>query len=106
MDERQTKNPVLKCKRIDAKSEQSILLGCNVHSASTGMPGSTSNSKKRVKERARVATKFMAVAKCLRELNNFNTLMSIVSGLNIHATLRLKHTFAAVKKNVAEVGQF
>jgi len=52
----------------------------------------------RVKERARVIIKFMAVAKCLRELNNFNTLMSIVSGLNIHVILRLKATWAILKK--------
>lgn len=56
----------------------------------------------RIKDRARVLKKIITVAKHLRDLNNFNTLMGFVAALNTSPISRLKHTFNAVPKNLLE----
>jgi len=56
----------------------------------------------KVKDRVRAITKVIEVAKHLKELNNFNTLMGIIAGLNMSSVSRLKSTFALVKKNVMD----
>ena len=50
----------------------------------------------KVKDRARVILKVIHVAKALRELGNYNTLMGIIAGLNMSCVSRLKQTMAAV----------
>ena len=44
----------------------------------------------KLKNRSAVISKFMAVAQELRRMNNFNTLMGIVAGLNMSSVSRLK----------------
>uniref|UniRef100_A0A6B2L162 Ras-GEF domain-containing protein n=1 Tax=Arcella intermedia TaxID=1963864 RepID=A0A6B2L162_9EUKA len=56
----------------------------------------------RAKDRTKAVTKFMNIAKHLKDLNNYNTLMAIIAGLNTVSVSRLKQTFASVKKNVLE----
>ncbi|KAK5667389.1 hypothetical protein QVD99_005990 [Batrachochytrium dendrobatidis] len=46
-----------------------------------------------IKNRAKVIENFIKLAKECRKLNNFNTLMAIVSGLNVVAVSRLKATW-------------
>lgn len=50
----------------------------------------------KVKDRARVILKIINVAKALRELNNYNTLMGIIAGLNMSCVSRLKQTMTTV----------
>eukprot|EP01126_Amoeba_proteus_P004741 TRINITY_DN11574_c0_g1_i4.p1 TRINITY_DN11574_c0_g1~~TRINITY_DN11574_c0_g1_i4.p1 ORF type:complete len:183 (-),score=39.22 TRINITY_DN11574_c0_g1_i4:111-659(-) len=45
-----------------------------------------------------VVNKFISIALQLRELNNYNTLMGVVAGLNYGPVSRLKHTFASLAK--------
>jgi len=56
----------------------------------------------KVKDRAKVLTKFMNIAKHLRDLNNYNTLMGIIAGLNTVSVSRLKHSFAGIKRSITE----
>eukprot|EP01128_Nolandella_sp_AFSM9_P006722 TRINITY_DN3523_c0_g1_i1.p1 TRINITY_DN3523_c0_g1~~TRINITY_DN3523_c0_g1_i1.p1 ORF type:complete len:1339 (+),score=367.76 TRINITY_DN3523_c0_g1_i1:157-4173(+) len=56
----------------------------------------------KLKDRIKVLTKFMAVAKILRNLNNYNTLMGVVAGLNTSSISRLKHTFNGVKDKMLQ----
>jgi len=51
-----------------------------------------------LKERTRMLTKFIKISQHLRELNNFNTLMGIIAGINMSAISRLKNTFLEVDK--------
>eukprot|EP01104_Vermistella_antarctica_P007229 TRINITY_DN1798_c0_g3_i1.p1 TRINITY_DN1798_c0_g3~~TRINITY_DN1798_c0_g3_i1.p1 ORF type:complete len:937 (-),score=181.60 TRINITY_DN1798_c0_g3_i1:190-3000(-) len=55
-------------------------------------------STQTLKERKKVVMFFLDIAKHLRELNNFNSLMSIISGFNSSAVHRLKHTFEGLPK--------
>jgi len=48
------------------------------------------------KKRITIVEKFIQIAKILRELNNFNTLMAIVSGLNHSSVQRLKKTWEGI----------
>jgi len=60
------------------------------------------------KERLGVLTKFIKLAQHLRELNNYNTLMGVIAGINMSAISRLKHTFADLDKttkNMLEILQ-
>lgn len=50
----------------------------------------------KVKDRARVILKVINVAKALKEVGNYNTLMGIIAGLNMACISRLKLTMAAV----------
>ncbi|KAJ1531195.1 Rap guanine nucleotide exchange factor 2, partial [Nowakowskiella sp. JEL0078] len=53
-------------------------------------------SVNKIKVRRRIIEKFIAVAKVCRELNNFQTLLFIVSGLLSHPVQRLKKTWEGV----------
>jgi len=57
----------------------------------------------KVKDRARVISSFITIAKYLRDLNNFNTLMGIIAGMNTSAISRLKSTWTVVKAKDLEV---
>lgn len=46
-----------------------------------------------------VIQKFINIAQHLKDLNNYNTLLGIIAGLNIGSVSRLKHSFATMKKN-------
>lgn len=56
----------------------------------------------KVKERTKILTKFMTIAKHLKDMNNYNTLMGIIAGLNTVAISRLRHSFVNIKKQVSE----
>eukprot|EP00164_Ancoracysta_twista_P010056 GFYU01015047.1.p1 GENE.GFYU01015047.1~~GFYU01015047.1.p1 ORF type:complete len:854 (-),score=178.57 GFYU01015047.1:98-2584(-) len=56
----------------------------------------------KIKQRTRNVTKLMLVAKHLRNMNNFNSLMAIISGLNNAASHRLKHTREEVPRRIFE----
>jgi len=56
-----------------------------------------------LKERVKMATKFIKIAQHLRELNNFNTLMGVVAGINMSAISRLKQTFADLDKGAKSI---
>lgn len=45
-------------------------------------------------------TKFIKIAQHLRELNNFNTLMGVVAGINMSSISRLKNTFLEIDKHI------
>jgi len=57
----------------------------------------------KVKDRTKVLSKFMTIAKHLKDLNNYNTLMGIIAGLNTVAVSRLKYTFLPIKRNITEI---
>lgn len=42
--------------------------------------------------------KFISIASKLKKMHNYNTLMAIVSGLNMAVVQRLRKTWAGVKK--------
>ena len=49
-----------------------------------------------LKERSRVLTKLINVGEHLLQLNNFNSLMALISGINLSPIYRLKHTWSEV----------
>ncbi|ORZ23955.1 ras guanine nucleotide exchange factor domain-containing protein [Absidia repens] len=49
-------------------------------------------------KRVALLEKFMTIAVALRDLNNYNSLMAILAGVNNAAILRMKHTQEAIKK--------
>lgn len=49
-----------------------------------------------IKKRVQILDKFIQVLRVLRELNNFNTLMAIVAGLNHSSVQRLKKTWELI----------
>eukprot|EP01090_Pellita_catalonica_P019851 TRINITY_DN6873_c0_g1_i1.p1 TRINITY_DN6873_c0_g1~~TRINITY_DN6873_c0_g1_i1.p1 ORF type:complete len:459 (-),score=74.47 TRINITY_DN6873_c0_g1_i1:887-2263(-) len=51
---------------------------------------------KKVRTRIKMMTKFINIGLHLRNLNNFNSLMEILAGLNIASIFRLKHTKAGL----------
>ena len=53
-----------------------------------------------VAERAKLMAHFVAVAAALRKLHNYNGMMAIIAGLGNAAVHRLKHTEAALGKQV------
>eukprot|EP01121_Diplochlamys_sp_Union-15-3_P006231 TRINITY_DN1672_c1_g1_i1.p1 TRINITY_DN1672_c1_g1~~TRINITY_DN1672_c1_g1_i1.p1 ORF type:complete len:1125 (+),score=211.21 TRINITY_DN1672_c1_g1_i1:27-3401(+) len=55
------------------------------------------------KTRLKVVSRFIEIAQKLRELNNFNGVLEIISGLNNSACYRLKSTFDALTKNQNQV---
>lgn len=52
--------------------------------------------------RVALLTKFVKVARCLAKLHNYNSLMSILSGLNCAAAHRLAKTRARLDKKTAQ----
>jgi len=58
--------------------------------------------QERLKDQVRVITNFILIAKALRDMNNFNTLMSIIGGLNSSPISRLRNAFSNIKKSVNE----
>jgi len=56
----------------------------------------------KVKDRTKILSKFMNIAKHLKELNNYNTLMGIIAGINTVAVSRLRHSFNGIRKNITE----
>ncbi|PRP76409.1 Ras guanine nucleotide exchange factor [Planoprotostelium fungivorum] len=52
----------------------------------------------KVIDRARVIERFVRIGECLLKLNNFNSLIAIIAGLNVSAISRLKITWDAVEK--------
>ncbi|CAD6199535.1 unnamed protein product [Caenorhabditis auriculariae] len=57
-------------------------------------------SKATPKERSEVLTKFVHVAKHLRKMNNFNTLMSVVGGVSHSTISRLLKTHALLSNDI------
>eukprot|EP01132_Coremiostelium_polycephalum_P009381 gene9381-11523_t len=57
----------------------------------------------RVKTRAKRMERIIKIAEKLRELKNYNTLMSFIGGLNNSAILRLKYTKALVSKKYLDI---
>lgn len=53
--------------------------------------------KPRAKQRAKVLEKLMNIAWSLRQMNNYNSLMSLLAGINNASTLRLKATRELVR---------
>nr|KAJ3418885.1 hypothetical protein HK105_007708 [Polyrhizophydium stewartii] len=62
----------------------------------TNMVGSFNTPE--LKNRVKVVESFIKLARECRKLNNFNTVMAIVSGLNLVAVSRLKATWEAVEQ--------
>ncbi|EGC30159.1 hypothetical protein DICPUDRAFT_41848, partial [Dictyostelium purpureum] len=63
-------------------------------------------SYERVKDRARIMAKFIKIAEyCMKSLNNFNTSMAILSGLNASSIHRLKFTKEEMPKHTMQVYQ-
>ncbi|KAJ6232182.1 ras guanine nucleotide exchange factor i-related [Anaeramoeba flamelloides] len=59
----------------------------------------------RVRERARIIVRFCKLAEYLRSLNNYNGVMSVISGFENSAIWRLKYTFEEVPKRNLEIIQ-
>ncbi|KAJ6243439.1 ras guanine nucleotide exchange factor i-related [Anaeramoeba flamelloides] len=56
----------------------------------------------RVRQRTKVLTKFINIAHHLRNLKNFNSLISVLSGINSSAVHRLSFTFEELKPRLTE----
>jgi len=56
----------------------------------------------KLKDRVRVLSKIIGVAKALKDLNNFNTLMGFIAGLNVTAVSRLSATFGSLGRKQHE----
>eukprot|EP01090_Pellita_catalonica_P015814 TRINITY_DN4362_c0_g1_i1.p1 TRINITY_DN4362_c0_g1~~TRINITY_DN4362_c0_g1_i1.p1 ORF type:complete len:588 (-),score=80.76 TRINITY_DN4362_c0_g1_i1:368-2131(-) len=69
----------------------------------SGWVASTIMNEAKIRNRSRVMTKFIRIAGCLRKLNNFNSLMAIIAGLNTSAVYRLKWTKAEMPKGVQQI---
>jgi predicted ferric reductase len=54
-------------------------------------------------DRAKVVTKFINIANELRQMNNFNSLMGIIAGLNMASICRLNFTLSAVNEKFSGV---
>ncbi|KAK5583230.1 hypothetical protein RB653_004821 [Dictyostelium firmibasis] len=60
----------------------------------------------KVKDRSRIMAKFIKIAEyCMKHLNNFNTSMAILSGLNASSVHRLKFTKEELPKHTQQVYQ-
>lgn len=58
-----------------------------------------------LKDRIRALTKLINVAMHLRKLNNFNSVMAVLAGINTSAVYRLKHTKAALSQQSQQIFQ-
>ncbi|KAF2069090.1 hypothetical protein CYY_009588 [Polysphondylium violaceum] len=54
----------------------------------------------KVKARARMMARFMRIAEHLKNLNNYNSLMAIIAGLNFSSVYRLKYTREEVPSQI------
>ncbi|KAJ3444236.1 ras guanine nucleotide exchange factor i-related [Anaeramoeba flamelloides] len=61
--------------------------------------------KKKIRERARTISWFLRIADHLRKLNNFNGVMSIISGLKCSAIHRLKYSFEEISKKYLDINE-
>ncbi|KAJ3450892.1 ras guanine nucleotide exchange factor i-related [Anaeramoeba flamelloides] len=59
--------------------------------------------RERVRDRVKILTKFIMIANHLFKLNNFNSLISIMSGINSSAVHRLKFTFEELAPKNTEI---
>jgi len=56
-----------------------------------------------VRDRARLMAKFIHIAENLLQLNNYNSLMSILGGLNASSVSRLKYTVEEMPNNIQKL---
>lgn len=102
------------CECADSESQRSLILGGHNNPPATSMWFSVLRIFcslsvelfayfQRLKNRIQAFTNFVNIAVCLREQNNFNTLMGIIAGLNTSSVSRLKHTKAGIKSRSMEV---
>lgn len=54
----------------------------------------------KIRQRVKVMTKFLRLADILRKMNNFNTMVAVVAGINASAVHRLKWTKEEVMKGI------
>uniref|UniRef100_A0A6B2L4C5 Ras-GEF domain-containing protein n=1 Tax=Arcella intermedia TaxID=1963864 RepID=A0A6B2L4C5_9EUKA len=59
--------------------------------------------QKKLKERTKMLSRCISIAKYLNDLRNFNGLMSVLMGLNHSAVLRLKHTWSKLPPKYDEI---
>uniref|UniRef100_A0A6B2L5P8 Ras-GEF domain-containing protein n=1 Tax=Arcella intermedia TaxID=1963864 RepID=A0A6B2L5P8_9EUKA len=59
--------------------------------------------QKKLKDRINVLTRFIGIAKCLADLNNYNSLMGIIVGLGQASISRLKLTWSRVPSKDLEI---
>lgn len=57
-------------------------------------------SEARMSRRANLLTRWMSIASELRQLNNYNTLMAVLAGINNASVLRLRETRQLVDPKV------
>lgn len=60
-------------------------------------------SSEKPKNRAKVLSKFIHIAQELRNLNNYNSLMAVLAGINATPVHRLSHTFESLEENTLEI---
>lgn len=58
--------------------------------------------QEKIRDRTRTMAKFIRIADYLKQLNNFNTTMAILSGLNGAAVHRLKHTREDMPRHIQQ----
>jgi len=56
-----------------------------------------------IRDRANVYCKFIRIAQRLRNLNNFHTLMAIITALNNNAVMRLKKTLEKIPRSFTKI---
>lgn len=60
-------------------------------------------SPKKSKDRAKILTKMIMIAKELKDMKDYNTFMGIIAGLNMSCISRLKLTFSHVNKKYLDI---
>eukprot|EP01127_Copromyxa_protea_P023863 TRINITY_DN9150_c0_g1_i1.p1 TRINITY_DN9150_c0_g1~~TRINITY_DN9150_c0_g1_i1.p1 ORF type:complete len:1039 (-),score=209.18 TRINITY_DN9150_c0_g1_i1:65-3181(-) len=84
-------------KKDRAKRSGNVLAMIDRFNYVSGWVSTTICMCERLKDRVKAAYKFIEIAYKLYQLNNFNGMMAIISGLNRGPVYRLKQTFAAVE---------
>lgn len=56
-----------------------------------------------VEKRSKLMAKFIELANFCKDMNNFNAVFSIISGLNLAAIFRLKETWAALPQDITDM---
>eukprot|EP01125_Pyxidicula_operculata_P017318 TRINITY_DN6066_c0_g1_i1.p1 TRINITY_DN6066_c0_g1~~TRINITY_DN6066_c0_g1_i1.p1 ORF type:complete len:1343 (-),score=351.14 TRINITY_DN6066_c0_g1_i1:708-4736(-) len=59
--------------------------------------------QKKQKDRTKLLRKIISIAKCLVDMNNFNSVMGILAGLGLSPTNRLKYTFLKLPQKEQEL---